>query len=85
MYELKYTNMVLCVVIGGSKRSGRNEIFFYRIPKIITSRGKQEYELTKKQRNGFLAAISSDGLEDSRVPENDRIFFFLLYTTIHDT
>ena len=53
--------MVLCVVIGCSKRSGRDkDVSFYRIPKVIAHRGKQEYELTKKRRAGFLAAISRD-------------------------
>jgi len=66
--------MVMCVVIGCSKRSGRDkDVSFYRIPKIVTHRGKQEYELTKKRRAGFLAAISREGLEDSRVLEDNRI------------
>ena len=39
----------------------------------MTHRGKQEYELTKKRRAGFLAAISREGLEDSRVLEDNRI------------
>ena len=65
--------MVLCVVIGCSKRSGCDkDVSFYRIPKIVTHRGKQEYELTKKRRAGFLAAISRD-LRDTRVLESDRI------------
>ena len=65
---------VRCVVIGCSKRSGRDkDVSFYRIPKVITHRGKQEYELTKKRRAGFLAAISRDCLQGSSVLENDRI------------
>ena len=66
--------MVLCVVIGCSKCSGRDkDVSFSRIPKVITHRGKQEYELTKKRRDGFHAAISRDGLTDSKVLTNDRI------------
>ena len=42
------------------------------MPKVITSRGKHEYELTKKRRDGFLAAISRDGLKKT-ILENDRI------------
>ena len=65
--------MVLCVVIGCSKRSGRDkDVSFYRIPKVIAHRGKQEYELTKKRRAGFLAAISRD-TKGTRVLENERI------------
>ena len=65
--------MVLCVVIGCSKRSGRDkDVSFYRIPKIITHRGQRDYELTKKRRDGFLAAISRDDLTE-KVLENDRV------------
>ena len=65
--------MVLCAVIGCSKRSGRDkDVSFYRIPKVIAHRGKQEYELTKKRRAGFLAAISRD-TKGTHVLENDRI------------
>lgn len=65
--------MVMCIVLGCSKRSGRDkDVSFYRVPKVITSRGKQEYELTKKRRDGFLAAISRDGLKKT-ILENDRI------------
>ena len=61
--------MVLCAVIGCSKCSGRNkDVSFYRIPKVIAHRGKQEYELTKKRRAGFLAAISR-ALTSSRTTE----------------
>ena len=68
------STMVLCVVIGCSKRSGRDkDVSFYRIPKVITHRGKQEYELTKKRRDGFLAAIARDGIKDTDVLRNDRI------------
>ena len=65
--------MVLCVVIGCSNRSGRDKgVSFYRIPKIITHRGQRDYELTKKRRDGFLAAISRDGLTE-KVLMHDRI------------
>ena len=57
--------MVLCVVIECSKRSGRDrDVSFYRIPKIISHRGQRDYELSKKRRSGFLAAISRDDLTD---------------------
>ena len=53
--------MVLCVVIGCSKQSGRG-VSFYRIPKIISHRGQRDYELSKKRRNSFLAVLSMDDL-----------------------
>lgn len=65
--------MVLCVAIGCSKRSGRDkDVSFYRIPKVVTHRGQRDYELTKKRRDGFLAAISREGLTQ-KVLANDRI------------
>ena len=53
-------------------RSGRDKgVSFYRIPKIITLRGQRDYELTKKRKDGFLAAISRAGLTEELV--NDGI------------
>ena len=54
--------MVLCIVVGCSKRSGRDkDVSFYRIPKIIRNRGEETKKLSEKRRNGFVAAISSGG------------------------
>ena len=42
--EVVQLAIVLYVVVCRSKRSGRNkDASFYRIPKIVTHRGKQEY------------------------------------------
>lgn len=42
--------MVLCVVIRCSMRSGRDKtVSFYKIPKVVTERGEQEYELRRKE------------------------------------
>ena len=65
--------MVICAVVGCSKRSDRDkDVSFYRIPKIRTGRGKQELELTTKRRTGFVAALSredltSSGLDQARI------------------
>ena len=65
--------MVLCVVVGCSSRSGRDEgVSFYRIPTVVTTRGSAERELTQKRRDGYLAAISRDDLTEKILP-NDRI------------
>ena len=61
------------MVIGCSKRSGRDkDVSFFRIPVIINNRSDQERNLSKKRRDGYLAAISRDDLTD-RILENDRI------------
>ena len=62
--------MVLCVVIGCTKHSGHDKGVSF--PQIITHRGQCDYELSKKRRDGFLAAISRDGLTE-KVLVNDRI------------
>ena len=54
VYNQLVNSMVLCVVIGCSKRSGRDkDVSFFRIPKVISNRGKREHELTKRRRAGF--------------------------------
>ena len=44
----------------------------YRIPVVIRYQSEQEYELSKKRRDGFLAAISRDDLAE-KILRNDRI------------
>ena len=58
--------MVLCVVLGCHNRSGRDKgISFFRIPVVITHRGPQDLELSKKRRNGFIAAISRENITET--------------------
>ena len=65
--------MVLCLVFGCSKCSGRDkDVSFFRIPKIIHNKGETVYSLSKKRREGFLAAISRVGLTE-KIMKNDRI------------
>ena len=47
--------MVLCVVSGCSKWSGRDiDVLFYRIPKVITNKGEDMEKLSRKRRAGFF-------------------------------
>ena len=56
--------MVLCVVIGCTKRSERNkDVSFHRIPAIIRHTDKRDFELSKKRREGFFAAISREDVD----------------------
>ena len=65
--------MVLCLIVGCSKRSGRDkDVSFYRVPKIITNKGPRKEELSRRRRAGFIAAISRHDLTDS-ILENDRV------------
>ena len=64
--------MVHCVIVGCFNKSGRGSgISFYRIPKVIFGRSPRK-ELSRKRREGFLAAISRADLTDSKL-ENGRI------------
>ena len=56
--------MVLCIVPGCSKRSGRDKVSFYRIPKIVSGRGIKKEQLSKRRRAGYLAAIRREGVTD---------------------
>ena len=59
VYNKQCCAMVLCVVLGSSKLSERNEdVSLYRIPKKIISRREDTKMLSEKQRNGFVAASS---------------------------
>ena len=62
--------MVLCIVFGRSERSGRDkDVSFFRIPKVITNKGKDLEKLSRKRREGFLAAVRRCDLTE----KNDRI------------
>ena len=58
--------MVICVVVGCSKRSDRDkDVSFYRIPAVNSLHGKEDFELRKKRRDGYLAAISRENIDTS--------------------
>ena len=62
--------MVICAVVGCSKRSDRDKgVSFYRIPTIRTGRGERELELSTKRRAGFLAAISRADLTENSIDQ----------------
>ena len=64
---------MLCVVVGCSKRSGRDkDVSFFRLPRIIKNKGVDVHSLSKRRRDGILAAISRVGLTDN-ILKNDRI------------
>ena len=56
--------MVICVVIGCSKRSDRDkDVSFYRIPAVRRYNGKRELELSIRRRDGYLAAIFRENVD----------------------
>ena len=65
--------MVICAVVGCSKRSKRDKVVsFYRFPSVSFHGGEADFKLRKKRRDGYLAAISRkdinpDLLDDRRI------------------
>ena len=61
--------MVICVIVCCSNRSdcsskqGKEKVHFFSIPTVTCHQGKEDYELRKKRRDGFLAAISREDLD----------------------
>ena len=45
---------------------------FFRIPKVIYNKGDKVLELSRRRRNGYLAAISRMGLTE-KILKNDRV------------
>lgn len=56
--------MVICCVIGCSKRSDRDkDVSFFRIPSATNYYGEHEYQIRKKRQDGYLAAISRQDID----------------------
>ena len=65
--------MVHCLVIGCTKRSGRDkDVSFYRVPKVIHNKGSRLTQLSRRRREGFIAALSRADLSE-RVIDNNRV------------
>ena len=60
MYSLKTdlvtkpSRMVICAMIGCSNRSGRDEVRFFRLPKIVSDRGEQMLSVTMQRQLAWL-------------------------------
>ena len=64
--------MVLCCVVGCSKRSGRDKVSFFRIPAVITHRASHEKELSERRFRQYLAIIGRGDLSGTKL-SNARI------------
>ena len=57
--------MVLCVVAGCSRKSGKpKSLGFFRIHKIITNQDKEQEELPTRRRNEWISAASGGDATD---------------------
>ena len=65
---------MICCISGCSKRSGRDkDVLFYRIPAVITNRGRKIFDLSKKRREKYLSAIHRQDLVTAKSIDNARI------------
>jgi len=57
--------MVLCAVISCSKLSECDKgVSFHRLPAVHDCEGKEDFELRKKRRDGYLVAISREDINE---------------------
>lgn len=56
--------MMICVVVGCSKRSDHDkDVSFHRIPTVRRHYGEQELDLLIRRRDAYLAAISRENID----------------------
>ena len=72
--KCKQTKMVLCVVVGCGRKSGKgNTQGFFRIPSVVKHQGEEFEDLTTERRNSWISAISRDDTDTKNVLENERV------------
>ena len=66
--------MVLCVVVGCGRKSGkRNTQGFFRIPSVVKHQGEEFEDLTTERRNSWISAISRGDTDTKNVLESERV------------
>ena len=55
-------------MIGCSNRSDRDDVRFFRLPKVVTDRGEQMLSLTTERQLAWLKAISRDDITKEKLP-----------------
>ena len=65
--------MVLCIVVGCGRKSGKHKAKFSKIPKIITNQGEEWEELTRERRNRWISAVSRGDTAKKNILESERV------------
>ena len=65
--------MVLCIVVGCGRKSGKHKAKFSKIPKIITNQGGEWEELTRERRNRWISAVSRGDTAKKNILESERV------------
>ena len=56
--------MVICVLVGCSKHSDRDkDVTFHRIPAVLKHLNERDLDLSKRRRDGYIAAISREDID----------------------
>ena len=58
---------MICAMIGCSNRSDRDDVRFFRLPKVVTCRGEQMFSLTTERQLAWLKAISRDDISQEKL------------------
>ena len=58
---------MICAMIGCSNRSDRDDVRFFRLPKVVTDRGEQMLSLTTERQLAWLRAISRDDITKEKL------------------
>ena len=58
---------MICAMIGCSNRSDRDDVRFFRPPKVVTCRGEQMFSLTTERQLAWLKAISRDDISQEKL------------------
>ena len=65
--------MLLCIVVGCGRKSGKNDAKFSQIPKIVSNQGKEWEELMRERRNQCISAVSWDDTAEKDILESERV------------
>ena len=58
---------MICAMTGCSNRSDRDNVLFFRLPKVVTDRGEQILSLTTEWQLAWLRAISRDDITKEKL------------------
>ena len=65
--------MVNCVVVGCGSKSGKHQVNFACVPKIIVNQGEEHKELTQETRRLWISAISHGDTGSKNILDSERV------------
>ena len=65
--------MVNCIVVGCGSKSGKHQVKFGCVRKIIVNQGDEHEELKRERRGLWISAISRDDTESENILDSERV------------